>query len=87
MAMSVKNEETERLARELAEATGESLTTAITVSVRERLERLRRSSRDRAAAKAQRAMSLTRGSRELWHPDLVGANYDDLLYDQDGLPK
>jgi antitoxin VapB len=39
MAMNIKNPETERLARELARRTGESLTLAITVAVKERLER------------------------------------------------
>ena len=39
MALSLKNEETERLARELARITGESLTVAVTVALKERLER------------------------------------------------
>lgn len=39
MALSVKNEEADRLARELAAATGESLTDAVLVALRERLER------------------------------------------------
>jgi antitoxin VapB len=37
--MNIKNPETERLARELAKSTGESLTAAITVALKERLER------------------------------------------------
>jgi antitoxin VapB len=41
MALTIKNEETERLARELAKLTGETLTAAITVALRERLDRLR----------------------------------------------
>jgi antitoxin VapB len=39
MALSLKNEETERLARELAKRTGESLTVAVTIALKERLER------------------------------------------------
>jgi antitoxin VapB len=39
MALSLKNEEAERLARELARRTGESLTTAVTLAIKERLER------------------------------------------------
>jgi antitoxin VapB len=39
MALSIKNPETERLARELARVTGESLTEAITAAVRDRLVR------------------------------------------------
>lgn len=37
MALNIKNPETEELARLLAEATGESLTEAVTVALRERL--------------------------------------------------
>lgn len=39
MALSIKNPEAERLARDLARRTGESVTTAITIALRERLER------------------------------------------------
>ena len=41
MSLNIKNEETCRLARELAELTGETITGAITVALRERLERKR----------------------------------------------
>ncbi|HUF11092.1 MAG TPA: type II toxin-antitoxin system VapB family antitoxin [Rhodothermales bacterium] len=39
MALNIKNEEADRLARDLAELTGESLTDAVIESLRERLER------------------------------------------------
>ena len=39
MSLNIKNDETCRLARELADLTGESMTGAITVALRERLER------------------------------------------------
>lgn len=39
MALNIKNEEADRLARDLAELTGESLTDAVIASLRERLER------------------------------------------------
>jgi antitoxin VapB len=42
MALNIKNEETHRLAQVLAEETGETLTEAVTVAVRERLESLHR---------------------------------------------
>jgi len=41
MALSVKNDEADRLARELAGVTGESITEAIVVALRERLQRHR----------------------------------------------
>jgi antitoxin VapB len=39
MSLNIKNEETNRLAYELAKITGKSLTTAVTVALRQRLER------------------------------------------------
>jgi len=40
MAMNIKDEHTHQLVRKLASLTGESLTQAVSVAVRERLERL-----------------------------------------------
>lgn len=42
MTITLKSEDADRLARELARVTGESLTEAITVAVQERLDRERR---------------------------------------------
>jgi len=41
MALSIKTEEADRLARDLARMTGETLTEAVTVALRERCERQR----------------------------------------------
>ncbi|HYU33863.1 MAG TPA: type II toxin-antitoxin system VapB family antitoxin [Thermoanaerobaculia bacterium] len=41
MALSIKNDTAERLARQVASETGESLTEAVVHSLEERLERLR----------------------------------------------
>ncbi len=41
MALNIKDASADRLVRELAAETGESITTAVTVAARERLERLR----------------------------------------------
>ncbi|MCA1693607.1 MAG: type II toxin-antitoxin system VapB family antitoxin [Actinobacteria bacterium] len=41
MALNIKDDRADRLARELAAETGESITRAVTVAVRERLQRLR----------------------------------------------
>lgn len=40
MALSIKTEEADRLARELSRLTGESMTDAVTRAMRERLDRL-----------------------------------------------
>lgn len=42
MALSIKSDEADALARELSEVTGESLTAAVTEALRQRLERERR---------------------------------------------
>lgn len=42
MALSIKSDEADALARELADLTGESLTEVVTESLRERLDRERR---------------------------------------------
>src|SRR5205807_6951708 len=41
MALNIKDSEADKLARELSAQTGESITRAVTVAIRERLERLR----------------------------------------------
>ena len=41
MSLNIKNEETHRMARELASLTGESMTAAVNEAIRERLERVR----------------------------------------------
>lgn len=50
MALSIKNEDAERLARQVAKETGESLTQAIEPALQERLQRLTRQRRGRVVA-------------------------------------
>ena len=83
MGISIKNEQTERLARELARETGESLTTAIRLALEERLERVegRRSPQDklRLARVALRRVDAL--------PVLDARTPDEILgYDELGLP-
>jgi antitoxin VapB len=42
MALNIKSEEADKLARDLANVTGESITTAVTVALKERLARVSR---------------------------------------------
>jgi antitoxin VapB len=83
MGISIKNDHTERLARELARETGESLTTAITRALEERLARLdgRRSPADKLAL----ARTVLRRLDAL--PVLDRRSADSILgYDEHGLP-
>jgi antitoxin VapB len=83
MAINIKNEETERLTRELTELTGEGVTTAVTVAVRERLERVRQTE----LTTEQRATKILELGRQIAHA--LGPNpmqIDDLYDDATGLP-
>jgi antitoxin VapB len=84
MSLNIKNPETERLTHELAERTGESLTTAITVALRERLERL--DSRQRTGL-ADRLLALGREAAARLPEPNRSVDHGDLLYDDKGLPK
>ena len=84
MAFSIKNTEADRLARKLAEATGESLTEAVVVALRERLERVRarrggRSLADELDEIARRCAAL---------PVLDPRPPEELIeYDEHGVPR
>ncbi|OFW66827.1 MAG: hypothetical protein A2Z12_00630 [Actinobacteria bacterium RBG_16_68_21] len=80
MALNVKNDETDRLARELSDLTGESITEAITVALRERLERRRAQGRRKA-----RLARLGDDIASLPRLDDRAAN-EILGYDERGLP-
>ncbi len=84
MAMNIKNPETERLAREAARVSGQSLTGVITTALREYLER-----RDTPTTQRDRYEQLMAISRRT-APQLEGIGpadrAADFLYDDDGLP-
>ncbi len=84
MGMNIKNEETHRLVRELAELTGENQTAAITKAVRERLERVRRG---RRTSLAERLMAIGKDCASHLKEPYRSADHADLLYDEKGLPK
>lgn len=84
MALSIKNDETERLARKLAKRTGESLTEAVTTALRERLAR----QAGHRAVPQLRDELLAIGRRCAALPDLDRRSADEILgYDELGLPR
>jgi antitoxin VapB len=83
-SLNIKNEETHRLAQQLAELTGESITTAVTEAVRERLERMRRNDRE---GMAERILKIGRECAAHIKEPFKSMNPDELLYDDKGLPK
>jgi len=83
MALNIKDPAADELVRELASTTGESITTAVTVAVRERLERVRG-----IAPAALREQELTRIAREAaGRPERDRRSAEEILgYDRHGLP-
>ena len=82
MVLSIKNEEADRLARQLAATTGETVTAAVVNALRERLEheqtRRTPSLRERLARLAEDVQAL---------PVLDDRSADEILgYDDHGLP-
>ena len=84
MSMNIKNEEAHRLAKELAACTGETVTEAVTVAIRERLHRERRA-RDTGMVDA--IMAIAKDAAPRWKEPWRSIPHGDLLYDADGLPK
>ena len=95
MSLNIKNEETCRLASELAQLTGETMTGAITVALRERLDREKR---ERDAETLVQEMKDIAGRLAALPPytppygaslptDFSSTDHGDLLYDEWGLPK
>jgi len=84
VSLNIKNEEAHRLAQQLAKLTGESMATAVTQAVRERLERIRANSRKGVA---ERLMKISRECGPLWKEPYRSIDHGDLLYDDKGLPK
>ncbi|MGO4834685.1 type II toxin-antitoxin system VapB family antitoxin [Rhizobiaceae sp. 2RAB30] len=82
MSLNIKNDEVHRLAREVAQHTGESLTSAVLTSLQERLARLKKES-DFDLRKARIKEILRRSG-----PTAPGVTSDHSdLYDEFGLPK
>ncbi len=85
--LNIKNAETYRLVKELAGRTGESMTEAVTVAVRERLERIAPTrSEEEIEAEAQRIVTIAAEFGSRFPPGYLEHAFDD-LYDDDGLPK
>jgi len=81
MALSLKNNTAEKLARQLAAETGESLTEAIIHSLEERLERLK--GRRSAPDLVENLLAISRRCSKL--PDLDTRDADEILgYDEVG---
>lgn len=84
MSLNIKNEQTHRLAQELAELTGETMTAAVTEAVRERLDRVRR---QRGTSLADRLHAIAEDCAAHLKEPWKSIDHGELLYDERGLPK
>ena len=82
MSLNIKDPETDRLARELAEKTGESITQAVKTALE---ERLKRESSKANVGLAEQLMEISRRASKL--PRLTDKTPDEIIgYDDAGLP-
>lgn len=83
MALSIKDPEADRLARAVAQATGETLTTAVIQSLRERLARVRR-----RRGRTLSSELLEIGERCAHRPLEDSRSADEIIgYDERGVPR
>jgi antitoxin VapB len=83
MTLNIKDPEAHKLARKLAEQTGETMTRAVTQALRERLARL--SHTDKRETTADDLLAIGRRCASTLKAKAV--DHAHLLYDERGLPK
>jgi antitoxin VapB len=83
MGLNIKNREAHLMAEELSKLTGESMTTAVTVALRERLDRVRQ---QQGLGLADRLLAIGKGCAvRLIKEPFRSADHGEILYDERGL--
>ena len=83
MPISIKNDETEHLARQIAEITGETITEAVRAAVAERYDRLRRARSGRSLVDELTVIAQRCARR----PVISDLSDDEIFgYDESGVP-
>lgn len=83
MALSIKTEEADRLARQLAALAGETMTEAVTRSLRERLERLQSNRKDNKDERSNRLLHTAENIRAKYELEPVSKEEWDALWADD----
>lgn len=84
-SLNLKSDEAYRLAREVSDRTGESMTRAVVVALRERLDRLERGSENEFV---ERLLAIGRDCAAHLTEEDRSFDYDAFLYDEKtGLPR
>ncbi len=84
MSLNIKNSDTTRLIYELSSLTGESLTGAVTVAVRERLDRLHS---EQEKDLANRLVEIGKDCASRLKEPFRTLDHAELLYDEKGMPR
>lgn len=84
MSLNIKDERTHRMAKELAQLTGETMTGAVNEAIRERLERVRSNGNKDLA---ERLLQIGRECAARLKEPYKSIDHAELLYDEKGLPK
>ena len=83
MTLNIKDPEAHKLARKIAEQTGETMTRAVTEALRERLSRLNSSRKSKSTAEDLLAIGRRCAATLKGKPE----DHAALLYDEHGLPR
>jgi antitoxin VapB len=84
MGLKIKNREARLMAEKLSKLTGESMTTAVTIALRERLARVRQ---EQGLDLANRLLAIGRDCAARLNEPFRSADHGDILYDELGLPR
>jgi antitoxin VapB len=82
MGLNIKNREAHLLAEKLSKLTGESMTTAVTIALRERLARVRQQQ-----GLADQLLAIGRDCATRLKEPFRSADHGEILYDERGLPR
>lgn len=83
MPINIRDPETDRLAREVAALTNETITVVVSTALKERLARERARQRDRVA----QLLAIGERCATRMGPEANSADHGLLLYDEAGLPR
>jgi antitoxin VapB len=83
MGLNIKNREAHLLAQKLSKLTGESVTTAVTIALRERLARIRQ---QQGFSLADRLLGIGKDCAARLKEPFRSGDHGDILYDERGLP-
>ena len=84
MGLNIKNREAHQLAEELSKLAGESMTTAVTIALRERLARVRQ---QQGLGLADRLLAIGKDCAVRLKEPFRSADHGEILYDERGLPR